>query len=68
MKNGEMLEEGFKMLASQMLGSDPVKIKTALEVLAICNKIDDADMCEKSAQIAECLTSEGRKKGLELVL
>jgi hypothetical protein len=51
-----------------VLGPDPAKMKSALEIFAICGKITDSDPCEKASKIGDCLKVEGEKRGLELAL
>jgi hypothetical protein len=68
LNNGELFEEGFKNMALHMLGSDPAKMKTAMEIFATCGKITDSDPCDKAAKIGDCLKVEGEKSGIKLTL
>lgn len=66
MNGGKLSKEGVMLAANEIFAGDSVKIGKTEEIFTVCSAITDADPCEATAMICDCLMKEGMSRGIQL--
>nr|XP_019528891.2 general odorant-binding protein 19d-like [Aedes albopictus] len=59
-------KDGFMQLCGMMFGDDEEKMKTAEEVADECSSVENADRCQLSVDIKDCVEKGLEKRGIKM--
>ncbi|XP_021705225.1 general odorant-binding protein 19d [Aedes aegypti] len=59
-------KDGFMQLSAMMFGEDQEKMATAEEIAEECSSVENADRCQLSVDIKECVEKAMDKRGIKM--